>query len=123
MVACVWFSIFFCGSPPMNTNVTDHACYMLGVWQCRWGWLQLTLPLAPWGVVALVVSASPPVAGPVLSLDRSVTCICPLWGCCFDAWMPSTEASAAPKTPQNWRIEPCSLSGSTRTRIPFLPVW
>ena len=83
---------------------------MLGVWQCRWGWLQLTLPLAPWGVVALVVSASPPVAGPVLSLDRSVTCICPLWGCCFDAWIGSTEASAAPKTPQNWRIEPCWLS-------------
>lgn len=22
VVACVWFSIFFCGSPPMNTNVT-----------------------------------------------------------------------------------------------------
>ena len=23
VVACAWFPIFFCGSPPMNTNVTD----------------------------------------------------------------------------------------------------
>ena len=32
------------------------------------------------GVVALLVSVSPPVARSVLSLDRSVTCICPPWG-------------------------------------------
>ena len=31
------------------------------------------------GVVALLVSVSPPVARSVLSLDRSVTCVCPPW--------------------------------------------
>lgn len=76
-----------------------------GVWQCRWGWLRTTL-FPPFWVVALAVSASPSVAGSVLSLDRSVTCIAPL-GCCFDAWMRFAEPSAAPATPDIWRkLEP-----------------
>ena len=54
------------------TEIT-HACLYVGVWQCRWGWLEITLPDPLLGEVALTLSVSPPVARSVLSLDRSVT--------------------------------------------------
>ncbi len=58
---------------PESISESSHACYMWGVWQCRWGWLQSSLPIPLFGGFGFQVSASPPVAGPVLSLDRSVT--------------------------------------------------
>ena len=78
------------------------------------------------GVVALLVSVSPPVARSVLSLDRSVTCICPPWG----GYVVSTHGCASPSLlplpqipPKYRRMNHVRYRHATRTRIPFRPVW